>query len=305
MEKIFFNSLNNYFKKTFGEKVYKLSIDAGFTCPNRDGKISEKGCIFCSENGSGDFTGNKFDSITKQIISQKKFISSKFNGNKYVAYFQNFTNTYANVQHLRKIYYEALSNDDIIGIAIATRPDCLDENVLNLLEEINKKYFMWIELGLQTSNDKVANWLNRGYPTKTYIDITKKLQKRNIKFVTHIIVGLPFEEKDDYLKTAILSNKCGTWGIKIHLLYLVKGTIIAEYYEKEKFELESKESYVKKVVDILEHISPDIVVHRLTGDGNKNELLAPMWSTNKKDVLNSITKEFKIRSSYQGKFFKA
>lgn len=295
-----YNSLDNYFKNTFGEKVYKVSLDGGFTCPNRDGTLSTKGCIFCSESGSGDFAGSRRLSINEQIEEQLKLIENKFPSGKVIAYFQNFTNTYADVEYLRKIYYEALSHPRVIGLAIATRPDCLGENIIELLSEINNKYFLWVELGLQTINEEVAKIINRQYSLKTYEEAAEKLKSRNIKFVTHIIIGLPGEKENDSLDTALFSEKCGTWGIKIHLLHIIKNTKLETLYKKNELKIQKKDEYVKKVVKILQNISYNIVIHRLTGDGNRDTLIAPLWSLNKRDVLNSIEKEMKMENIYQG-----
>lgn len=295
-----YNSLDNYFKNTFGEKIYKVSLDGGFTCPNRDGTLSTKGCIFCSESGSGDFAGSRRLSINEQIEEQLKLIENKFPSGKVIAYFQNFTNTYADVEYLRKIYYEALSHPRVIGLAIATRPDCLGKNIIELLSEINNKYFLWVELGLQTINEEVAKIINRQYSLKTYEEAAEKLKSRNIKFVTHIIIGLPGEKENDSLDTALFSEKCGTWGIKIHLLHIIKNTKLETLYKKNELKIQKKDEYVKKVVKILQNISYNIVIHRLTGDGNRDTLIAPLWSLNKRDVLNSIEKEMKMENIYQG-----
>ena len=295
--------LNDFLKEKFNEKIYKVSLDGGFTCPNRDGKVSRGGCIFCSENGSGDFTATKLKSIHAQIEEQIDLVSKKYKGDKYIAYFQNFTNTYAEVSYLRKIYEEALSHEKIVGLAIATRPDCLGDDVLELLAELNKKTFLWVELGLQTVNDDVAKYFNRAYETGIYKEASEKLNKLNIKFVTHIIIGLPKEENDDYLKTAIFAQNCGTWGIKLHLMYVVKNTPLEKLYLNGALKVNTKEEYVEKVINILENISPEIVVHRLTGDGDRETLVAPLWSIKKIDVLNSIHKELKRRNTYQGKLY--
>ena len=295
--------LNDFLKEKFNEKIYKVSLDGGFTCPNRDGKVSKGGCIFCSENGSGDFTATKLKSINAQIEEQIDLVSKKYKGDKYIAYFQNFTNTYAEVSYLRKIYQEALSHEKIVGLAIATRPDCLGDDVLELLAELNKKTFLWVELGLQTVNDDVAKYFNRAYETEIYKEASEKLNKLNIKFVTHIIIGLPKEEEDDYLKTAIFAQNCGTWGIKLHLMYVVKNTPLEKLYLNGDLKVNTKEEYVEKVINILENISPEIVVHRLTGDGDRETLVAPLWSIKKIDVLNSIHKELKRRNTYQGKLY--
>ena len=295
--------LNDFLKEKFNEKIYKVSLDGGFTCPNRDGKVSRGGCIFCSENGSGDFTATKLKSIHAQIEEQIDLVSKKYKGDKYIAYFQNFTNTYAEISYLRKIYEEALSHEKIVGLAIATRPDCLEDDVLELLAELNKKTFLWVELGLQTLNDDVAKYFNRAYETEIYKEVSEKLNRLNIKFVTHIIIGLPKEENDDYLKTAIFAQNCGTWGIKLHLMYVVKNTPLEKLYLNGGLKVNTKEEYVEKVVNVLENISSEIVVHRLTGDGDRETLVAPLWSIKKIDVLNSIHKELKRRNTYQGKLY--
>ena len=295
--------LNDFLKEKFNEKIYKVSLDGGFTCPNRDGKVSKGGCIFCSENGSGDFTATKLKSIHAQIEEQIDLVSKKYKGDKYIAYFQNFTNTYAEVSYLRKIYEEALSHEKIVGLAIATRPDCLEDDVLELLAELNKKTFLWVELGLQTLNDYVAKYFNRAYETEIYKEASEKLNRLSIKFVTHIIIGLPKEENDDYLKTAIFAQNCGTWGIKLHLMYVVKNTPLEKLYLNGDLKVNTKEEYVEKVVNVLENISSEIVVHRLTGDGDRETLVAPLWSIKKIDVLNSIHKELKRRNTYQGKLY--
>ena len=295
-----YNSLDNYFKLTFGKKIYKVSLDGGFTCPNRDGKLSKKGCIFCSERGSGDFAGKRGDEIYNQIEEQLKLIEKKFPEGEVIAYFQNFTNTYADVNYLREIYTRALSHPRVVGLAIATRPDCLGEDALDLLDELNKKYFIWIELGLQTINEEVARRINRQYPLQTYIDATKKLNERKIKFVTHIIVGLPYEDEEDPLKTAVFAEECRTWGVKIHLLHVIKNTILEELYNRNELKLQKKDEYVKKIVKILANLSYNIVIHRVTGDGDKNSLIGPLWSLNKRDVLNSIDKLMKEENVTQG-----
>lgn len=298
-----FYKLNTYLKEKFNEKIYKVSLDGGFTCPNRDGKISNKGCLFCSDVGSGEFAGNRKKTITEQIDEQLEFIKNKVKDGKVIAYFQNFTNTYGNVEYLRKIYYEALSHERVIGIAIATRPDCLSDEIIELLDEINKKYFLWIELGLQTVNDDIANIINRGYKTEVYRDITKKLNEKNIKFVTHMIIGLPNEKKEDLYNTVKLINDVHSWGIKIHLLYILKNSNLLRYYEKNPFKVYDKDEYEDTIVELLNILSPEIVIHRLTGDAKKDELFAPLWSTNKRGILNSIEKKLKATNSYQGKNF--
>ena len=298
-----FYKLNSFLKENFKEKIYKVSLDGGFTCPNRDGKISNKGCLFCSDKGSGEFAGDRCKTITAQIDEQIDFMKDKIGSSKVIAYFQNFTNTYGDIEYLRKIYYEALNHEKVIGIAIATRPDCLSDDVINLLDEINKKYFLWVELGLQTANDSIGKIINRGYDTKVYIDSCRILNEKNIKFVTHMIVGLPKEEKKDLYDTIDLINSVKSWGIKIHLLYILKNSKLLNYYQQNPFKIYEKDEYENTVIELLERLSPSIVVHRLTGDAKKDELFEPLWSLNKRGILNSIEKKLKSSKSYQGKFF--
>ncbi|MEG0136848.1 TIGR01212 family radical SAM protein [Cetobacterium sp.] len=290
-----FYSLNDYFKDNFKSKIYKVSLDGGFTCPNRDGKISHGGCIFCSDSGSGEFTGSKLKSITEQIDEQLSFLKDKVKEEKVIAYFQNFTNTYGDVEYLRKIYYEALNHPRVIGIAIGTRPDCIDEEILELLAEINKEHHLWIELGLQTSDDRIAKLINRGYEYQVYKKTSKRLVEMNIKFVAHMIIGLPTEEREGILKTAKDIVESGAWGIKIHSLHIIRGTSMEKLYEKIPFYIFSLEEYVDLVVTILKSLPKDMVVHRVTGDGKKDEVIEPIWSLNKRKVLNEIEKELKRR----------
>lgn len=299
-----FYSLNNYLKEKFGHKIYKVSLDGGFTCPNRDGKISYKGCLFCSDRGSGEFTGERGKSITEQIDEQLEFIYKKNSDNDVIAYFQNFTNTYAPIDYLRKIYYEALSHEKVIGIAIATRPDCLNDEILNLLSEINEKFFLWIELGLQTAENNIAKIINRGYDTDCYINICKKLNEKNIKFVTHMIVGLPQETKENLFDTIDLINNVNSWGIKIHLLYILKNSRLEKYYKENPFKIYEKDEYTEIVTELIERLNPNIVIHRLTGDAKKDELFMPLWSADKRNVLNEIQKKLKIKNIFQGKEYK-
>lgn len=292
-----FYSLNVFFKDEFKDKVFKVSLDGGFTCPNRDGKVAHGGCIFCSDSGSGEFAGNRKKTITEQIDEQLEFLKDKIKDKKVIAYFQNFTNTYGDVNYLREIYYEALNHPKVLGLAIGTRPDCIEDDVLDLLKEINEKYFFWIELGLQTIDDKVAKIINRGYPLSTYLKTSKKLSDNNIKFVTHMIVGLPGEERKDILNTAKCIAESGAWGIKIHSLHIIKGTPLEKLYEDKKFKIFTLDEYVDIVVTILKFLPDKMVVHRVTGDGKKDEVIEPKWSLNKRKVLNEIEKELKKRES--------
>ncbi len=296
-----YNTLNNELLNILGEKVMKLSLDGGFTCPNRDGKVGTRGCIFCGEEGSGEFAGTREASIKKQIEEQKELLSKKWKAKKYIAYFQNFTNTYAPIDYLSKIYNEALEVEGVVGLAIATRPDCLDKDVLDLLEELNKRTFLWIELGLQTIHKKSASFIRRGYPLETYDKAIDELKKRNIRVVTHLIIGLPYETREDILKSVKYVAEKNIWGIKLHSLYIQKGTDLYDYYLNNPFPIMSMDEYVSIIVDALELLPIEMVVHRLTGDGKKDLLIEPKWSKDKSKVLTSIDKELKNRQTIQGK----
>ena len=296
-----YNSLNYFLRDKFGEKVFKISLDGGFSCPNRDGKISSGGCIFCSERGSGDYAGNRELSITKQFNDIKKIMSSKWKNGKYIAYFQAYTNTYAPIQELRVKYEEALDQDGVVAIAIATRPDCLCNDVLDLLQEINSKVYLWIELGLQTSNDEIANRINRGYKLETFEYAMKRLQERNIDVVVHDILGLPGESKEDMLKTIDYIAHSGAKGIKFHLLHLMKQTPMVKVYEKGELKFLSQEDYIELITKGISILPRDMVVHRLTGDAPRELLIGPMWSLKKWEVLNSIDKALEDNDLWQGK----
>ena len=295
-----FNNIDYYLKEKFGEKIFKVSLDGGFTCPNRDGTLSYKGCIFCSESGSGEFTGDRKNTITSQINEQIKFLGRGEN-KKYIAYFQNFTGTYGNIEHLRSVYEEANKHPSIVGIAIATRADCLSEEVLGLLSKFNEKTHLWIEIGLQTVNDKTAEIINRGYKTEIFTEKMKELNKRNIKVVTHVIIGLPNENKNDVFSTIDYINEQKTWGIKLHLLYILKNTGLFEYYKSNPFEIMKKEEYISLVTEIISRLDKKIVIHRLTGDAPWKDLYEPKWSTDKRGILNGINKLLKEKKIYQGK----
>lgn len=285
-----YTTLNSYLKERFETKVYKVSLDAGFTCPNRDGTIDTKGCIFCSKGGSGDFAEDRKLSITEQIDNGKKRVSNKITNGKYIAYFQAFTNTYAPIEKLHKVYFEALEHPDIVALSIATRPDCLDENVLNLLNEINKIKPVFIELGLQTSNESTAEYIRRGYRNEVYEQAVKNLHLIGINVVTHIILGLPYETEEDMLNS--VKYVCNfTDGIKLQLLHVIKDTDLATEFRENKFEVLSFDKYIDLVAKCVKIIPENIVIHRLTGDGPKKDLITPLWSTDKKKVLNAINKK--------------
>ncbi|SJZ49296.1 TIGR01212 family radical SAM protein [Garciella nitratireducens] len=293
-------TLNQELRKVFGEKVVKLSLDAGFTCPNRDGNIGKRGCIFCGEKGGGEFAGSRIQSIEEQIEQQKKLLSKKWKANSYIAYFQSFTNTYAPIEKLRKIYWQALNIKGMVGLAIATRPDCLSDEVLSLLEQLNQKTFLWIELGLQSIHFKTEKFIRRGYPLSVYNQAIEELKKRKIRVVTHLIMGLPYETKEEMLKSIEAVAYTDTWGIKLHSLYIQKGTDLYKYYLKNPFPLLSKQEYINIVVDGIELLPKAMVVHRVTGDGEKELLYTPKWSSDKRSVLNGIDQELNRRNTYQG-----
>ena len=296
-----YHTLDYELKKIFGEKTIKLSIDGNFTCPNRDGTIGKTGCIFCSERGSGDFTSNGNKSITEQIIEQKQIMSNKWISNTYIAYFQNYTNTYDTVENLRIKFYEALNSKDIKGIAIATRPDCINEKIVELLHEINSKTFLWIELGLQTIHDKTAKLIKSGYNLSQFDMAVKLLMDKNIKTVVHLIIGLPWETNKEILDSMKYVSNLNVWGMKLHMLHIIRNTDLESYYIDNKFNIMSQDEYVNIICDSLEIISPNIVIHRITGDGKKSDLVAPIWTLNKLKVLSEIDRELKERQSFQGK----
>ena len=299
-----YHSLNYFLRNKFGEKIYKISLDGGFTCPNRDGKVAKGGCTFCSARGSGDFAGSRILSITEQFADRKEMMEKKWKDGKYIAYFQAYTNTYAPVEQLRKKYEEALAQKNVIALSIATRPDCLGDDVLELLEEMSKKVYLWVELGLQTINDETAENFNRGYKFEVFKEGIKKLQDRGIEVVVHSIFGLPGETKEDMLKTIDYIAHSGAQGIKFHLLHLMKYTKMAEQYYNGEFELLSEEDYIDLICEGISMIPEDMVVHRLTGDAPRATLIGPMWSLKKWEVLNAIDKALVDRDIWQGKNFK-
>ncbi len=298
-----YNSLNEHLKNRFSCKVYKLALSGGMTCPNRDGTLGTRGCIFCSSHGSGDFAEADCNSITQQIENAKSRIKSKIKDGKYIAYFQDFTNTYAPTKHLEKVFTEAINHPDVVALSIATRPDCLPEDVLSLLEKLNKIKPVWVELGLQTIHPKTAEYIRRGYDLKVFDEAVKNLKAIGVEVVVHMIVGLPDETDEMIYETAEYIGHSGADGIKIHLLHVLESTDLAEDYRNSKFELPSLEKYTKLVIGCLKRIPKAMVVHRLTGDGAKRELIAPLWSADKKRVLNYIYNDFTRVGLVQGEFF--
>jgi len=296
---MYINTLNAYLKNRFGRKIYKLTLDGGMTCPNRDGKVGFGGCIFCGGNGSGSFCPSVDLSITDQIEEGKKLLKNKIKEGGYIAYFQSHTNTYAAVPYLRKIFYEAVNHPDIVGISIGTRPDCLEDEVLKLLEELAKIKPLWVELGLQTIHENTANLINRCYPLKVYDEVVKNLKSMGAEVVTHVILGLPGESKEQMLETVAYSSKVSD-GIKLQLLHVLKDTKLYEMYQKEPFKIFSMEEYTELLCRCIEIIPKNVVIHRMTGDGDKRLLAEPMWSGNKKVVLNYINKVFSEKDIVQG-----
>lgn len=295
-----YHTLDYELKQTFGQKVIKLSLDGGFTCPNRDGTIGSRGCIFCSEKGSGDFAGKREAGIPEQIEEQKRLLYSKWPNSKYIAYFQSYTNTYAPLDYLKKQYETALSAKDVVGLAVATRPDCLPDDVVELLEDLSKRTYLWVELGLQTIHPKSAAFIRRGYDLSCFIKGVEKLKSRNIKTVVHLIIGLPGENAEDVQETVRFIAGLGLWGVKFHMLYIQKDTDLYEYYTRHPFPLPTREEYIKMIVDALEILPPGMVIHRATGDGVKELLVEPRWSLDKLRVLSGIDRELKERDSWQG-----
>ncbi|WP_311481564.1 TIGR01212 family radical SAM protein [uncultured Anaerococcus sp.] len=299
-----YRDFDSYMKEKFQKKIIKLPLDGGFTCPNRDGTLSKDGCIFCSETGSGEWTiGIK--SIAEQISYQKARLSKEGRPEAYLGYFQNFTNTYANLSKLRELYYEALDDEEVIGLAIATRADCLSDDVLDLLEEINEKYFLIVELGMQSVKEKTLDLINRGYDQEIFDKGLRKLKARGIRVLVHMIVGLPFEDFEDYMKDVSYINEAYPWGIKIHNLYVEKNSRLEKFYKENRIHYGmDMENYVKIVVEILRNLRPELVINRLTGDGIGEKISFPLWSKNKAKILTSIDKMMKEKNFRQGDLWK-
>ena len=278
--------LSDYYKETFGCKVYKLSLDGGFTCPNRDGQLGYGGCIFCT--GSGEFAEGGPDPIALQLERAKARVSAKNKEGRYIAYFQAFTNTYAPVERLRSLYLEAIAPEDIVGLSIGTRPDCLGEDVMALLEEINRIKPVTVELGLQTAEEKTAVYIRRNFPNSAYFDAVKRLKKAQIQVVTHLILGLPGEDETMMVRSTRAAVAAGTDGIKFHLLHVLRGTDLEKDYQAGLFRCLTLEEYGQILKKCLQEVPESVIIHRLTGDGAKKDLIAPLWSANKKQVLNYL-----------------
>ncbi len=295
-----YHTLNYHVKNKYHTKVAKISLNAGFTCPNIDGKKGYGGCIYCSKSGSGDFGGDVNKPLIEQFNEIKEKINKKWPNSKYIAYFQAHTNTYAPLKVLKEKYESILNLDDVIGLAIATRPDAIEDDVLEYLTELNKKTNLTIELGLQTIHESTSKLINRCHSLQEFEDMVKKLQNRNIEVVVHIINGLPFETKEMMLETVKYLNKLKIDGIKIHMLNIVKDTKLAQLYNQKKFHILTKEEYIDITISQLEYLNPNIVIHRITSDPNPENLIEPFWLRKKFCLLNDIDKEMKKRNTYQG-----
>lgn len=300
-----YHTFNEHLRALFGEKVFKIPLDAGFTCPNRDGTLGYSGCIYCSARGSGDFAGEKHLSLHEQFEKVRVMMEKKWPRAKYLAYFQAFTNTYAPLSRLRTLYEEAITEPGVVGLSIATRPDCLPPDVLNYLGELNQRIYLWVELGLQTIHERTINWIGRGHSYEQFIQGLDSLRFRGIRVCAHIILGLPGESREDMLATAKTLARLPLQGVKLHLLHVLKGTPLQHFYKDNPFTLLSMNDYVSIVVDILEVLPPEMILHRLTGDGPPDALIAPLWSRKKWEVLNAIEAELVRRNSWQGKKYKA
>ena len=296
-------SFNSYLKQTFGEKVYKISLNGGFTCPNRDGTLGTRGCIFCSEGGSGDFAPDAALPIGEQIEEGIRMIRQKTDASKYIAYFQAFTNTYAPYEKLHSLFYDAILRQEIVGLAVGTRPDCLPPDVLELLDELNQIKPVFVELGLQTIHEKTAQFIRRGYPLSCFEQAVKALHDLGINVVVHLILGLPGETEEMMLESVRYLNQLPVNGVKFSLLHVLKHTDLGALYEKHPFPVYELDDYVDFVIRCIEELREDIVIHRLIGDGPKDLLIAPRWTLNKRKVLNEISRRMKETNSRQGKRF--
>jgi radical SAM protein (TIGR01212 family) len=297
-----YNDLNTYLRSLFGCRVQKITVDAGLSCPNRDGTVSTGGCIFCNARGSGTGAFSRGLTITDQIIQGKKFLARRYKAKKFLVYFQSFSNTYAPVDKLQRLYDEALDDEDVVGLSIGTRPDCVDLPVLELLQDYAGRRLIWIEYGLQSASDKTLEFINRGHDVRSFENAVKATLNRGIKICAHVILGLPGETRKDILHTAGTISDLGIDGVKLHLLYVVKGTPLETLYRQGTYRCLEQQEYVDLVCDFLEHIPPQMVIQRLTGDPHPEELVAPQWARQKTDTLRKISETLEERNSWQGKF---
>ncbi|KAB2952667.1 TIGR01212 family radical SAM protein [Heliorestis acidaminivorans] len=296
-----YHAFNYHLRELFGEKVMKISLNAGLSCPNRDGTISSGGCVFCCPQGSGACAGDPEQAITQQFRAIRERIQKKWPRGKYLAYFQAYTNTYADPAYLKSIYEEALAQEDVVGLSISTRPDCLPEEILDLLAELNKKTYLWVEMGLQSIHDKTLERINRGHDSTAFYEALQRLRSRGIRTCAHIILGLPGESEAEMLQTGQAVADMDIQGLKFHVLHLMKGTALVEDYEAGRFSFLERERYINMVADILEILPPSVVIQRLTGDAPRHLLLGPSWVSNKWQVLQGIDDLLRERHSWQGK----
>lgn len=296
-----YRHLNEYYKEKFGERTLKICVDGGFTCPNRDGTKGYGGCIYCSERGSGELINNCGD-IEKQVKHYFTTYRAE-RANKFIVYFQNFTNTYDTIENLKKKYDSALIDDRIVGISIGTRPDCITEEIVKLLKSYTNKYYVCVELGLQTSNDKIGKLINRGYTSKQFTEAVKILNKYNINVVAHIMVGLPSETKQDIQDTVNFINSHKLEGVKIHSTYVVENTKLADMYKNGEYKALDLDDYIETLIDIIVHLKPELIIHRISGDAPKDILVAPYWNKHKMWILHGFEKRFRTRDLWQGKYY--
>ncbi|MCR8657887.1 TIGR01212 family radical SAM protein [Paenibacillus endoradicis] len=299
-----FHTWNYEMRNEFNSKVFKVTLDAGFTCPNRDGSIAKGGCTFCSARGSGDFAGSRRDDLVTQFNTIRDRQHQKWPDAKYIGYFQAYTNTYAPVKTLREYFEVIVDQPGVVGLSIATRPDCLPDDVVDYLAELNERTYLWVEMGLQTVHESTSTLINRAHDTACYLDAVRRLRERNIRVCTHIIYGLPGETHEMMLETGRQVAKMDVQGIKIHLLHLMKKTPMVKQYEAGLLQFLEMDEYVKLVVDTLEILPPEMTVHRLTGDAPRDLIIGPMWSMKKWEVLNAFDRELKVRNTWQGKLWR-
>ena len=297
-----YNDFNTYLRDLFGCRVQKITVDAGLTCPNRDGTLASGGCIYCNVRGSGTGAHAKGQSVLQQLINGKKSLARRYQAKKFIAYFQSFSNTYAPLPVLKRLYEEALSVEGIVGLSVGTRPDCVDEPVLDLLQNYAQHHLVWVEYGLQSAHDKTLALINRGHDVQCFIDAVEKTKNRGIKICAHVILGLPRETRKEMLYTAETIQKLGIDGVKLHLLYVVKGTRLESLYRRGEFKCLEQQKYVDLVCDFLERMPPGMIIQRLTGDPHPEELVAPAWSLKKAETLELIRKTLEKRDSWQGKY---
>lgn len=297
-----YRDLKGFLKETFGCRVHKIPLDAGLTCPNRDGVLGYGGCIYCNAEGSGTGAFSCGIPLKEQLLKGMDFLKRRHRAEKFIAYFQSFTNTYGKLEFLKSLYEEALSHPDVVGLSVGTRPDCINEELLKLLQSYTRTHAVWIEYGLQSANDFTLRLINRGHFTEDFLKAVEMSKGRGFHIVAHIIIGLPFEGKKDVINTARFLSLAGIDGVKIHLLYIQKGNALYEMYMKGDYKPLEMDEYVCLVCDFLEHLSSRIVIHRLTGDAHKGRLVAPQWSKNKQKVISCIIEELRRRNTYQGIF---